>query len=155
MDHGSPWWSTTNAYGLTTLSVWLIKHGIRLLMSGLRHPQTQGKVERFHRTLKDDVLHHGRPETLTGWQSAFDRFRNRYNHIRPHESLDMAVPADRYMASSRRYQPRPPEWHYPEGANLKKLSSHGCLPYGGRYYFVCEALKCEWVRKKLCPVGSL
>ena len=48
MDHGIPWWSATSASGTTELSVWLIKQGIRLHWSGIRHPQTQGKVERFH-----------------------------------------------------------------------------------------------------------
>jgi transposase InsO family protein len=151
MDHGCPWWSTTNAYGLTSLSVWLIKQGIRLIWSGIRHPQTQGKVERFHRTLKHDVLRQGQPETLADWQRAFDRFRHRYNHIRPHESLAMGVPADRYLGSSRQYQSRIPEWTYPAGATVKRLSTHGCLPYGSRYYFVCEALAHEWVRLEQLP----
>ena len=51
MDHGSPWWGTTNGHGLTRLSVFLIRQGIALIYGGVGHPQTQGKVERFHRTL--------------------------------------------------------------------------------------------------------
>ena len=53
VDHGTPWWSTTNGHGLTWVSVALIKQGIHLYVSGVRHPQTQGKVERFHRTLAE------------------------------------------------------------------------------------------------------
>src|SRR5208283_3141853 len=52
MDHGVPWWSNSNGHGLTQLSVALLKQGIRLYFSGVRHPQTQGKVERLHRTLE-------------------------------------------------------------------------------------------------------
>ena len=48
MDHGVPWWSTSNGHGLTQLTVWLMKQGIRLYFSGVGHPQTQGKVERLH-----------------------------------------------------------------------------------------------------------
>jgi len=151
MDHGSPWWSTTNGYGLTMLSVWLIKHDIRLVWSRIRHPQTQGKVERFHRTLKDDVLRYSRPDTLVGWQQAFDRFRHCYNHIRPHESLNMAVPADRYQPSQRPYPEPVREWVYPSGATVRRLSTHGCLSFGSRYYFICEALAHEQVRVEHLP----
>lgn len=52
MDHGTPWFSTTNQQGLTWVAVWLLKQGVVLRYSGIRHPQTQGKVERFHQTLK-------------------------------------------------------------------------------------------------------
>ena len=51
MDHGAPWWSTSGPAGLTALGVFLLKQGIRLVFGAVRHPQTQGKVERFHRTL--------------------------------------------------------------------------------------------------------
>lgn len=67
-DHGVPWWSTTNGHGLTWLSVALVKQGIKLLWSGYRHPQTQGKVERFHRTLKEGILFNGKPTLWSDWQ---------------------------------------------------------------------------------------
>ena len=53
MDHGAPWWSTQGPAGLTRLVVFLLKQGIRVVFSAVRHPQTQGKVERFHRTLAE------------------------------------------------------------------------------------------------------
>jgi transposase InsO family protein len=52
MDHGTPWCCNNNLHGLTWFSVWLIKQGISLRYSGVHHPQTQGKVERLHLTLK-------------------------------------------------------------------------------------------------------
>ena len=66
MDHGAPWWNTSNGWGLTRLSVDLIKQGIDLIYGRVRHPQTQGKVERFHRTLKDSVAHQGQPQPVGG-----------------------------------------------------------------------------------------
>ena len=51
MDHGTPWWSQQAPSG-HTLSLWLMRQGIRLHWSGIRHPQTQGKVERFHGSLQ-------------------------------------------------------------------------------------------------------
>lgn len=146
MDHGTPWWSTTNEQGLTWLAVWLINQDIQLHLSGYRHPQTQGKVERFHQTLKRALRHHGKPDTIPGYQRFFEEFLEEYNYVRPHESLDMEVPANRYRRSQRAYNPTPREWEYPEGSVVKRLNTQGCLEYRRRRYFVCEALAGQRVR---------
>lgn len=146
MDHGTPWWSNTNGYGLTWLSVNLIKQGVKLYMSGFRHPQTQGKVERFHRTLKHSIAHAGKPGTLSGWQKALAQFRSEYNHVRPHEALSMSTPSTKYKTSSRQYNPNPRAWEYPEAALVKRLNTQGCLEYNGKRYFVSEALSKEYVQ---------
>ena len=146
MDHGIPWWSTTNGWGLTRLSVDLIKQGVDLIYGRVRHPQTQGKVERFHRTLTESMYHQGRPRELEDWQPFLERFRWEYNQVRPHESLGMGVPAQRYERSPRTYNPRPKPWEYPRGIRVHRLNVQGCLAVKNRYYFVCEALAHE-------PVG--
>jgi transposase InsO family protein len=140
MDHGTPWWSTTGGYGLTRLSVQLIQQGIHLIYSGVGHPQTQGKVERFHRSLEASLRHHGLPDTLEGFRSALGQFRRDYNEVRPHEALLLEVPQARYRPSSRAYNPHPSEWQYPAGADVRRLNSAGCLDYQRRRFFVCEAL---------------
>jgi len=149
-DHGIPWWGNSNGHGLTRLSVSLIRQGIRLCFSGLRHPQTQGKVERFHRTISEMVRHHGRPATLSSWQTRLDDFRNEYNQLRPHEALDLDVPAARYRPSHRPYQPDPTDWEYPPGANVVRLNQQGLLPWQRKRYFVCEALANEYVEVNEC-----
>jgi transposase InsO family protein len=106
MDHGTPWWSTTNGHGLTRFSIRLILQGIRLIYGRIRHPQTQGKVERFHRTLKASFQHQGLPPTFDGFVEALAAFREEYNEIRPHEALAMEVPASRYQKSERSYEPK-------------------------------------------------
>ena len=146
MDHGPPWWSTTTAHGLTRLSVWLIKHDIKLIYGAVAHPQTRGKIERFHRTLAEDIRFHGRPRSMAGWQRSLVRFRHQYNHIRPHEALGMAPPASRYRPSTRSYSATPRGWHYPEGAIVKRLNTQGCLEYRQTRYFVCAALAGERVQ---------
>lgn len=145
MDHGSPWWSTTNSFGLTWLSVWLMKQGIMVSHGRTRHPQTQGKVERFHRTLKASLRHHGEPETLSGFGAALARFQRMYNQERPHEALGMDVPGEHYRPSERAYQPEPREWEYPAGALVKRLNRQGVLDCPGGRRFVCEALANERV----------
>lgn len=145
-DHGTPWYSTTNGHGLTWVSVWLIKQGVVLKFSGIRHPQTHGKVERFHRTLKERTKHRGQPETIEGWREWAREFSNEYNHERPHEAIGMKTPGEVYTgANLRTYQENPREWEY-SGGTIKKLDSQGKLRQGGRSYFVCEALANEWIR---------
>lgn len=145
-DHGTPWFSTTNGHGLTWLSVWLIKQGIILKFSGIRHPQTHGKVERFHRTLKERTRHRGLPETLVEWRRWASEFIQEYNYERPHEALGMKTPGEVYTRDNLRpYQENPPEWEY-TGGEVKRLNTQGSLYYRGRRYFVCEALANELVR---------
>ncbi len=146
LDHGTPWWNAKNQYGLTALSVFLIKQGIRLIYSRRGHPQTQGKVERFHRTLKETLEHRGKPESLEGFGRAFVEIRKEYNEVRPHEALGQEVPGCRYRPSPRAYKSKPEEWVYPPGADVRRLSNKGLVYYQGRNYFVCEALRGEWVQ---------
>ena len=154
MDHGIPWWSPSNNHGLTRLSVSLIDQGIKLYLSGFRHPQTQGKVERFHRTLNESVLYKGLPQTILGWQKSFQDFLYEYNHIRPHEALHMGTPSEFYRCSPKSYNPTPPEWEYPEGSVVEKLSPRGWLGTSRIRFFVCEALagkkvKVEYLDNKI------
>ena len=140
-DHGPPWWANQGPFGMTRLSVFLIRQGIRMIFGRIRHPQTKGKVERFNRTLDDWVTHKGRRTTLDEYTRVFDDMRQVYNEVRPHEALDMDVPANRYQRSPREFNPSPAAWEYPVGALVKKLDPQGKLYLNQRSYFVCEALR--------------
>lgn len=141
MDHGSVWWSTTNGHGLTSFGVFLIHQGIRLIYGRIGHPQTQGKVERFHRTLDEAIRHRGLPPYWHHWPGLLQEIRDEYNQVRPHEALGMATPAQRYQPSRRSYCSHPQPWEYPPGADVHRLNSQGCLDWQGRRFFVCEALR--------------
>ncbi|HYU99303.1 MAG TPA: IS481 family transposase [Pyrinomonadaceae bacterium] len=146
MDHGTPWFSTTNQHGLTWVAVWLLKQGVMLRYSGIRHPQTQGKVERFHQTLKRRTKHRGEPTTMAEWQHWAVAFREEYNYERPHEALGQKTPAEVYQAVNlRAYQEQPREWEY-SGGSVKRLNPQGQLYYRQQTYFVSEALAAERVR---------
>lgn len=146
MDHGTPWFSMTNARGLTWLAVWLLKQRVVLRYSGVGHPQTQGKVERFHQTLKRRTKHRGLPTTLGEWERWALEFRQEYNYERPHEALQMKTPGEVYQAVNlRAYQERPREWEY-SGGTVKRLDTQGLLYYRSQRYFVSEALATERVR---------
>lgn len=140
LDHGTPWWNQQNGWGLSRLSVFLIEQDIDLIFGRVRHPQTQGKVERFHSTLKRSMVHEGLPECWEQWQERYDRFLERYNQIRPHEALGMQTPAQRYRRSERRYQSQAVSWQYPEGLAVLRVDANGMIRWEGRRCFVCEAL---------------
>jgi len=144
MDHGIPWWSQQAPSGRTKLSLWLMRQGIRLCWSGVRHPQTQGKVERFHGSLQRALRRRGMPcENLQAW---LDAYRWEHNYVRPHEALNMRTPASVWRPSRRRYNPRPPQWEYPPGAWLLKVDPQGKVEVKGWKWKVSKALAGEWVR---------
>lgn len=146
MDHGTPWFSTTNQHGLTWVAVWLLKQGVVLRYSGVGHPQTQGKVERFHQTLKARTRHRGLPVTMGEWQRWAWEFWYEYNFERPHESLEMKTPGEVYRpVNLRPYQEQPRAWEYP-GGTVQRLNTQGMLRYRQQTYFVSEALATELVR---------
>lgn len=155
MDRGGQWFSAHSNHGLTALSVWLIKQGIRLIYGRPRHPQTQGKVERFHATIEAAVRHRGAPERVADWGRWLEEFRIEYNEVRPHEALGMATPSTRWRPSRRRYQATMAEWTYPPQAELRRLNEAGCLALDGRHWFVCEALAGEQVALERLPLDTV
>jgi len=144
MDHGTPWWGAQSPSGLTQLSLWLMRQGIRLHWSGLRHPQTQGKVERFHGSLQRALTRRELPQQKP--QEWLDAYRWEYNHVRPHEALGMQTPATRWRPSLKRYDPRPPRWEYPEGAWVLKVDSQGKLDIKDQRWRISKALSGETVQ---------
>jgi transposase InsO family protein len=102
-DNGSPWGNSHATDRFTSLTVWLMVLGIGVSHGRPCHPQTQGKDERFNRTLQDEVMRHCRPDSWKEYQPIFDEWRGIYNYVRPHEALDMQVPADRYRPSQREF----------------------------------------------------
>lgn len=144
MDHGSPWWGHLAPSGHSRLSLWLMRQGIRLHWSGIRHPQTQGKVERFHGSLQRALEHRGlQQQPLQAW---LDHYRWEHNHVRPHEALGMKTPATVWSPSRKRYDPHPPRWEYPSGAYLRKVDSSGKVKLKGRNWNINQALAGEWVQ---------
>jgi len=145
MDHGIPWWNQNAVGGWTQLAVWLMKQGVHLYFCGVRHPQTQGKVERFHGALEMARRRRGLPSP-EDYQPWLDAFRQEYNHLRPHEALGMKTPASLWTPSPRAYQPHPPEWQYPEDAEVHRLEPGGQLKLDGKRWQVCGPLSGEPVQ---------
>jgi transposase InsO family protein len=145
LDHGTPWWSARHPSGWTRLSIWLMKRNVQLHFSAVRHPQTQGKVERFHRSLQDALHERGFPGKHQ-WPEWLEQFRREYNEVRPHEALNMATPASRWRPSARPFQPQPSEWEYPAGHEVTTVRHWGQVAVGGHEYTISGALAGERVQ---------
>jgi hypothetical protein len=144
MDHGVPWWNARSGNGWTQLMVWLMKQGVRCHFSGVRHPQTQGKVERFHGSLERARSRAGADRWLT--QDWLDNFRHEYNQLRPHQALGMRTPASLWRPSTRTYDPNPQEWDYGSETELRKVGGQGHIYIGDRRWRVSQALASHTVR---------
>lgn len=141
-DNGPPWGvpsRTTPETGWTALGVWLLRLGIRVSHGRPRHPQTQGKDERFHRSLKAEVLALRSFGSLDQCQAAFDRWRPVYNHERPHEALGLATPATRFTPSPRPMPEAPPMPEYDAADLLRKISKDGYFDFRGRRWKISQA----------------
>lgn len=138
MDNGAPWGTGDWHNRYTALVVWLLRLGIEVTHGRPYHPQTQGKDERFHRTLSEELLCRDEFENLLKMQLGFDQFRFTYNHERPHEALGLTVPAKRYLVSERIYPERLPPIEYPSSMAVRCVSE-GWLSYKGRAYRINKA----------------
>lgn len=142
-DNGPPFASIAVG-GLSRLSVWLVRLGIRHERIAPGKPQQNGRHERMHRTLKAETAQPPAAD-LPSQQRAFDRFRDDFNNERPHEALGMKTPASLYAHSVRPYPRKLPELEYPKAYELRRVRSNGEVKLGGGLLYVSEALVGELV----------
>lgn len=142
-DNGPPFASSGTA-GLTKLSVWWIKLGIRPERITPGRPQENGRHERFHRTLKQETA---RPPkaTLQAQQLAFTRFLREYNDERPHEALGGRTPKDLYQSSPRSFPLRIEAFEYPKHFEVRTVRKDGRTRWQGKLLFVTDLLRNEMV----------
>ncbi len=151
-DNGPPWGVPQLRHPLTALGVWLLRLGVAITHGRPRHPQTQGKAERFHRTLLAEVLSCVAYPDLGASQLAFDAWRAVYNLERPHEAIGLATPIQRYAPSPRAFPDRLPEPAYGPDDAVRAVHGGGQLSYRGRLHFVGTALRGH--RVALRPTGE-
>lgn len=151
VDNGSPWADSGGSW--THFEIWLMKLGIAVIHARPYHPQTRGKNERFHRTLKAELLNLRRFRDLADAQAAFDRWRHGYNHERPHQALDFAVPASRYQPSPRAMPDRPAEPEYgPDDIVRRVGTTKGYISFKGRRWRIPDAFFGE--RLAIRPIAA-
>jgi transposase InsO family protein len=145
-DNGTPF-ANKCIGGLSRLSIWFIKLGIKPERIKKGCPQENGRHERMHRTLKSDVLD-PIAKNIKDQQRLFDIFRHDYNNHRPHEALNDQTPNDYYKKSSRPYveHPHPPE--YKHDYIVRWVRQSGDIRLNGRMFFLTESLAKEYVGLK-------
>lgn len=143
-DNGSPFGGTSD-HGLTRLGVWLIRLGIGVIHGRPYHPQTQGKEERFHRTLKADVITGQAFKDCGHVQNRFDPFRQTYNFERPHEALGMKTPSEQWEPSERSFPESIRPTEYDEADQVRKVQDKGIISFKGKPWKVADCLKGEAV----------
>lgn len=142
-DNGAPFCSNAVA-GISQLSKWWMRLGIRHDRIRPSSPQENGRHERMHRTLKSEAT---RPMARNGkeQQERFDKFQEEYNNERPHEALEYKTPASLWQPSSRQFPEVLPEISYPPHMLKRRVRSAGEIKFQGRLIFVSEVLIKEWV----------
>lgn len=140
MDNGAPW-GNSGGQPFTAFTVWLIEAGIAVSHSRPCHPQTLGKDERFHRSLKAEALAGPPFETLAKAQAALDRWRHVYNTQRPHEALGYATPLERYRPSPRCYRDTPEAFDYAPGDIVRPVHQKGEVFLLGRIARISKAFR--------------
>jgi len=140
MDNGSPW-GYDAIHRDTPLTTWLMCLGIGIVHCRPYHPQTQGKVERFHRTLQLELLRGRNFPDRRAVQMAFDRWREFYNQRRPHQALAMKVPATRYHLSPREFPDKPLTPEYNTTDLVRRVDVRGHISYRGQRYLISKGFR--------------
>ena len=134
-DNGPPFANVLNFWGLTKLSVWWITLGIQLDRITPGHPEQNGGHERMHRDMKKEL--HGQIDgTLGEHQNVFNEWLNVFNTVRPHEALNMKVPADIYKKSDIKYFEEHIELRYGKGFKARYVNDRGFINYDNKRIFI-------------------
>jgi transposase InsO family protein len=140
VDNGNPW-GNSKLFQHTHFTVWLMRLGIKVTHSRAGHPQTNGKIERFHRTLKEDVIHLNQFQNHQHAQELFDHWRAIYNFERPHEAIGLLKPSQRYQPSKHAMPSAIPKIEYEDGAIIKTVRGNGGVAYNGKDFWVGRAFR--------------
>jgi transposase InsO family protein len=139
--NGAPWGSPSGEReSLSELSIWLIRLGISVSHSAPYHPQTNGKLERFHRSLKAEILTGSSYANLGAAELAFQRWRDIYNCERPYEALSLATPVERYCISAKRFQSVLAPIEYGPNDTVITVGWNGKFKFQGKAHQVSSAL---------------
>jgi len=153
-DNGSPWGTAGSEERHTVLTVWLLDLGVAVVHGRAYHPQTQGKEERFHRTLKAEVINGRLFRDIAEAQRAFDAWRPIYNNKRPHQGIGMEVPSSRYRPSPRSMPRSIPAPEYESQAHVRKVRSRGGVSFRNREVHVSKAFAGRYVALRATNVDG-
>ena len=140
--------------GYTQFERWLMELDILPIHGRIKHPQTQGKIERFHRTMKQELLNHTSISDIGDAQVQLENWREKYNTIRPHEALGMKTPGQVYIASTRKYPEKIQEWEYGGQYHVIKVNSWGYARFDKWQVYLSETMIGKHIEFRPSPDGE-
>ena len=140
--------------GYTQFEKWLMCLDILPIHGRVRHPQTQGKIERFHRTLKDELLRYKTFEDIEHANIEIQAWRDKYNNIRPHEALNMLTPSEVYIKSNRQYTGLIKPYEYSGEYPILKVNCKGYIIFEYQRLYFSETFIGEYIEFRPNPLGD-
>ena len=140
--------------GYTKFERWLMDHDVLPIHGRFKHPQTQGKIERFHRTMKDELLKHTVIHDIQDADHQLQLWREKYNTVRPHEALGMKRPSDIYIPSSRVYADTVKPYEYGGQFHVIKVNSWGYVRFDVWQIYLSETMIGAYIEFRPNPHGD-
>ena len=140
--------------GYTQFEKWLIDLDILPIHGRIKHPQTQGKIERFHRTMKHELLNHTEIADIEDAQTKFRLWQDKYNNLRPHEALGMKTPGEVYEPSQRQYESKVKEFEYGGEHHVLKVNSWGYVRFNGWQVYLSETMASQYIEFRTSSDGE-
>ncbi|MCD8048845.1 MAG: integrase core domain-containing protein, partial [Clostridia bacterium] len=140
--------------GYTQFEKWLMDHDVLPIHGRIKHPQTQGKIERFHRTMKQELLNQYIPTDIKDAERVFGEWRIKYNTVRPHEALGMKCPAEVYVPSTRQYVDEVTPYEYGGQYHVIKVNSWGYVRFDKWQVYLSETMIGEYIEFRPNPHGD-
>lgn len=151
-DNGAQFAGFRNGY--TQFERWLMDLDILPIHGRIKHPQTQGKIERFHRTMKQELLNHTTIANIEDAQAKFSTWRDKYNNLRPHEALGMKRPGEVYQPSQREYKEKIEKFEYGGAHHVIKVNSWGYVRFDKWQVYLSETMIGQYIEFRTTPDGD-
>lgn len=140
--------------GYTQFERWLMDLDILPIHGRIKHPQTQGKIERFHRSMKQEILNHTTIADITDAQTKLSAWRDKYNNVRPHEALGMKRPGEVYVPSQREYKEKIETYEYGGEYHVIKVNSWGYVRFDKKQVYLSETMIDQYIEFRPSPDGE-
>ena len=140
--------------GYTQFERWLMDLDILPIHGRIKHPQTQGKIERFHRTMKNELLNHTQISNIEDAKIKFCIWRDKYNNLRPHEALGMQRPGEVYEPSQRQYSENIKKYEYGGEYHVIKVNSWGYVRFDKWQVYLSETMIDQYIEFRPSPNGE-
>ena len=138
-------------FGFNRFEKWLMDHDVLPVHGRVKHPQTQGKIERFHRSMKSELLDHVLFNDVADAQRQLREWARRYNEVRPHEALGMRCPSEVYVPSERTYYDEVKPFDYDTAYRVIKVNKWGYVRFADFQTFLSETFIGDYIQFRPNP----